>query len=231
MRVLSNDAPTPPWWRQHWSLIFGGLVTAYGAGFLYAAWLSRSPNWNSGFAWERSFMTSIPRPLPAALDSVLYLVQWTSTNVVLIPIIVVAGALLWKLRDRSDLAMRLFVVQLGSFLLNPALKATFDRLRPELFERRGWYGWSAYPSGHAICAVAVLTTIALMLHAERRWVWPYAIIVPMIALSLYSRLYLGVHWPTDVIGGALVGLVWLFVTVIAFRRPPATPEPSAHTGA
>ena len=110
------------------------------------------------------------------------------------------------------------VVQLGSYLLNPSLKALFDRARPDMFARRGWYGWSSYPSGHAIASVAVLMTIALIIHHVKGWRWPFYLALTIMACSMYSRLYLAVHWPTDVFAGAIVGGSWLAVTAWAFRE-------------
>ena len=60
-------------------------------------------------------------------------------------------------------------------------------------------------------------TIARVLHRERGWRWPYVVSAVMLVVNLYSRLYLGVHWPTDVIGGALLGLAWLLMVAYAFR--------------
>jgi membrane-associated phospholipid phosphatase len=56
-----------------------------------------------------------------------------------------------------------------------------------------------------------------MLLRERGWRWPFVAATLMLAIVLYSRLYLGVHWPTDVIGGIVLGVVWLVVVELAFR--------------
>ena len=105
----------------------------------------------------------------------------------------------------------------GSLILNAVLKAAFDRPRPELWEHRGQYQWASYPSGHAIVGVSVMFTIAILLHRERGWLWPFAAATCVLILNLYSRLYLGVHWPTDIIGGLVVGSAWLLITLYAFR--------------
>ena len=88
------------------------------------------------------------------------LIPWFGTNISLIPGVASSRGGSGSRRVVRHLAVQLIVVQLGSYLLNPSLKALFDRARPDMFERRGWYGWSSYPSGHAIASVAVLMTIA-----------------------------------------------------------------------
>ena len=206
-----------PWWRQRWTMILAGFVVAVGAGFIFAYAMQARVDWHGGLAWERQLILDIPRPLPASLDTLMMVIPWFGTNITLTPIVVGLAIWLWRVKRRRDLAMRLLIVQAGSYLLNFALKESFDRARPELVERRGWYSWSAYPSGHAIAGIAVLLTLAFILRRERGVTWPVVAALLIVTGNLYSRLYLGVHWPTDVIGGALVGAVWLTATSYAFR--------------
>jgi membrane-associated phospholipid phosphatase len=215
---------SPAWFRQRWGAIVIGFLVALATGYIFAHVAASSPDWNRGLNWERRLILAIPRPLPAPIDLLMMIVPWFGTNISLMPVVGVIIIWLWRARRRVDLAMRLLVVQLGSYFLNPALKFMVERARPDIVERRGWYGWSAYPSGHAIAGVAVLLTIALMLHAERGMRWPFVAALLIAGTNMFSRLYLGVHWPIDVLGGAIVGLAWLIATMVAFRGRDAAPH-------
>ena len=217
------DAPTvAPWWRQRWGTILGAYILSSLAGIASAEWVKASGDWNHGLEWERTMLIRMHVTMPRALDMLMMILPWSGTNISLIPGIAIVVWWLWKRQHEPQLAVRLAVVQIGSYLLNPSLKALFDRDRPDLFPRRGWYGWSSYPSGHAIASVSVLMTLAIILHRLKGWTWQYFVFIPISLADLYSRMYLGVHWPTDVFAGAIVGLVWLGTTMFAFReREPA----------
>ena len=209
------------------SWIVGGYVAALLVGVAFAYILRETGNWDQGLAWERDFMIRTHIRFPHALDALLIALPWLGTNITLIPLVV--GVSVWLVRrHRPDLAAHLIVVQLGSFTLNFVLKQIFDRPRPDLFELRGQHAWAAFPSGHAIASVSVLLTAAILLRREHGWRWPIPVAITLLLISLYSRLYLGVHWPTDIVGGVLIGLVWLGATLTAFRGP-AVPrnEPGA----
>ena len=204
-------------WRRAVTISVAGLVLAAVVGVLFALLVQSRGDWAVGLPWERALMLSIDRTVPTFFDWVMLSLPWLGTNLTLFPIIAAVSLWLWRKKGRGELALQLLVLVVGSLVLNAALKAIFDRPRPELWEHRGQFAWASYPSGHAIVGVAIYFTVARMLLRERSWRWPYVVATLMLAVVLYSRLYLGVHWPTDVIGGLLLGFVWLAVVEIAFR--------------
>jgi membrane-associated phospholipid phosphatase len=199
-------------------MVVAGYAFAFLAGMAFAFWLHSHGDWHDGLRWERELLQAVHVRLPAWADAILTVMPWLGTNITLVPLSIVAIIWLAAYLKRYHDAVYLAVVQLGSSSLNPALKFLYERERPSLVPRRGWYTWGAYPSGHAIASIAVLITLAIILYRVKGWRWPTYAVVPLLIISLYSRIYLGVHWPTDVIGGAFVGLVWLAFTYFAFRE-------------
>lgn len=216
-------------------MVLAGYALAFLIGMAFARWLHSYGDWHDGLAWERGFLRAVHVELPGWIDAVLVAMPWLGTNITLLPLTL--GTVLWLVfrKRRYHDAVYLAVVQIGSNTLNPAVKFLYERERPDIIPRRGWYDWAAYPSGHAIASSAVLITLAIVLYRVKGWRWPGFAIAPLLAISLFSRVYLGVHWPTDVIGGVLIGGVWLGFTYFAFRedqrRTPqvtSAPDGTAH---
>jgi len=118
---------------------------------------------------------------------------------------------LWLSRKRSLAIFIGMSVTLGT-LLNTLLKDLIARARPDLFAHATDAAFSSFPSGHAMMSTMVYLTIGALasLSTENRQIKAYilfwSVFLPLI-VGL-SRLYLGVHWPTDIIAGWLAGATW-----------------------
>jgi undecaprenyl-diphosphatase len=128
---------------------------------------------------------------------------------------VVAGAIL-VLRREARLGLWLAVEVAGAVAMYQALKAILDRPRPigGLVETTG----SAFPSGHATQGIAFFGLLAVVLLAVvpgRARLPAAGIAIAVGLLSGLSRVYLGVHWLTDVAGGFLLGGMWLSILLLA----------------
>ena len=125
---------------------------------------------------------------------------------------------------KGSLVFMAFVL---SSILDLGLKQLFHRARPGL-----WYMTSAstysFPSGHAMRSVVVYGALTYLIgqsFPKARWaVWSAALV--MLLTIGFSRLYLGVHWPTDVLGGWLIGLAALWALLFWYRRDSSLPFPS-----
>lgn len=115
---------------------------------------------------------------------------------------------LWCVRRRDQLAaITLPCVVAGAALLDAMLKQTFARPRPTLFAEIALPTNYAFPSGHLMVSVATYGMIAAVVSRELpRARWSPFVIALLVVLAIgFSRVYLGVHWPTDVLGGLAAG--------------------------
>lgn len=118
---------------------------------------------------------------------------------------------LW-LRGMKRIALAVILAIGGGLLLSLALKAGFDRPRPDLVSHGSIIYTSSFPSGHSMLAAVVFLTCGAFLaaaHDRRRvrvYILGYAVLLAL--LVGVSRVYLGVHWPTDVLAGWAAGSAW-----------------------
>jgi undecaprenyl-diphosphatase len=108
-----------------------------------------------------------------------------------------------------------FVASVGGWVLNWLLKAWFARARPDIVPHLREVMSSSFPSGHALTSAAVYLTLGalLMRIAEGRLAKYYCMAIAMFVTFLVgcSRVLLGVHYPTDVVAGWLIGMSWALI--------------------
>ena len=156
---------------------------------------------------RRSWLTGAAVDL-TALGSVSVL-----TVLVAVALVVLAGA-----RDRAG-ALQLAVGGAGAACWVVLLKSLLERDRPLLVSRLVEVTGFSYPSGHTLAAAAIYTTLAIVACRGVAPGWPRgAVLAAAGAIILAvgaSRVYLGVHYPSDVLAGLLAGLAWAFALAAA----------------
>jgi membrane-associated phospholipid phosphatase len=169
------------------------------------------------------------------LDEIMFDITTLGDGVVLIMIAAIASVFLWITKHHWSVYI-LIVGMIGGKVLNTVLKAAFDRNRPSVVEWIYEVTSPSFPSGHAMGVFIGYGTVAYLVgrlsptRRLRHVTW-FIASVTIVAIGV-SRMYLGVHYPSDVIAGFLAGLAWLAfvassVTAVRFfapRRPETAIE-------
>ena len=193
-----------------------GLVVLAGAALaallgVTFAWVAHRVRAGSTQAFDEGVLRWVAAHRLPWLESTLLELTFLGTGTVVVTIAGVAALFLALTRQRTAAALLLWST-VGAILLNNVLKAAFVRPRPELFTWGTHVRTTSFPSGHAMSAAAIYGTVAFLaarLAQQRRTrIAIYVVAALVIVVVAASRVYLGVHYPTDVAAGLLVGFAW-----------------------
>lgn len=204
------------------------LLSAASAGVLVFVVMAAMAMRGEPFAFDRDallLLRSAEDPaipvgpgwlLPAARD----LTALAGTPVLTALALILIGY--FAVKRRWGLIALLLAAVIGETLLAQNLKELFGRPRPDVVPHLVAASSASFPSGHSTSAAAIYLTLAALIAREtkerivRNYV--YFVAVTLALIVGVSRVYLGVHYPTDVIGGLSFGAAWAAIVLVAARR-------------
>jgi undecaprenyl-diphosphatase len=195
------------------------------------AWFARVVTAGRTYRFDLAVMRQVERWHTPQLDVLALEITALGSITVISLVALVASLFLWSTEHRYSVLL-LWVAIFGGAVLNVLLKGMIDRPRPEIFAWRTPHaGQSSFPSGHAMLSMVVYWTVAFLVArlerpaAVRALTWLGAI--GLVLLIGASRIYLGVHYPSDVVAGFVMGFVWATCCATGievfryFRQDPA----------
>lgn len=218
---------------------------AFGLSFTFGLAVLIAVGWGAGAVvfdvLGRDDLVGVDRPLLDYLadhrvdwlTDVMRAVTALGSAAVLVPVLTTA-ALAWvAVTRRWSVVVFIAVAAVGANLLSDVLKALVERPRPVGVAAIDPPGSFAFPSGHTTSSTVAYGALAYLFGSVvRHWglrvsIWTLALLVAL--LVGFSRAYLGVHWPTDVVGGHLLGAAWLAFVVTTFGTVTRVRRTRAHT--
>jgi undecaprenyl-diphosphatase len=160
--------------------------------------------------WDEPVTRALLDLRSSTLDGVVKSLSGLGGITVVIVVLVVLVFLVWQ--ECRSLALALLAASVARPLLEWALKELVNRPRPQLGQLVAGKG-ASFPSGHVMAAVAVWgllpPVVAVVSGRRSAWWWSVGISATIIAVVAFSRVYLGVHWLSDVVGALLLGALYL----------------------
>ena len=205
---------------RHW------LVTALA--LILFVWLAREVMRGDAMRLDTPIRNAVHARSSPPLTAMMRGVSLVGSEVVLVPLGVI---LVWWLlaANRRRVAVVFAVAALGAEALDQIMKLLFHRPRPEPFFGLASPITNSFPSGHAMVSCCFFGVLAVILAARERSrlkrMAIFAAAALLVALMGFSRIYLGFHYPTDVLAGYAAAVIWLAVVRaarLAFTVPPST---------
>ena len=171
---------------------------------------------SGGIYFDEKVISSIHKSISPNIKNVMIVVSFLGSVTFYF---LLAPFLIWYLIKNKHYIelLALLIAILGSYGLNATLKHYYERIRPEAYFLVEQGGFS-FPSGHAMIAMSFYGMATYLVVRNKKWsikkisIWILTIV--FIALMGFSRIYLGVHWPTDVIAGFGAGFIWLYFCIV-----------------
>ncbi|HEY9751067.1 MAG TPA: phosphatase PAP2 family protein, partial [Allocoleopsis sp.] len=205
------------WLGTHWRsllLLFLGVFVPLQLFLLLAAQIQFQ---EGGLSWDVSILTAIHDTAQAKLDAIaLTLTQFgTRWGVFPLSVILIVAMFFWK-RWRS--LIYLLITLPGAMIINRTAKEFLHRVRPHLWESRfPPEPEFAFPSGHAMASMAFVASLVVLTWGSRWCGWVATFGSVFVVAIAWTRLYLGVHYPSDIVAGWMVSIAWAIAVSLVVR--------------
>jgi MFS family permease len=197
------------------AMLAGALAGVVAPVALFGALAGRLQR-DESFSWDLDVMRSVHDLSGPVLDVTTKTVSIATTGPALAVVVAGAAVVLLRAGRRGD-AVFLGVALVGAEVIANATKLVFQRPRPELWEHGLPATSYAFPSGHATTSMALAGAVVALTWDTRWRPWAIAAGVALIVSVGFSRVYLGVHYPSDIIAGWCTGLAWVGSLVLLRR--------------
>ncbi|MCB8920001.1 MAG: phosphatase PAP2 family protein [Ardenticatenaceae bacterium] len=208
-----NIKPTLPTTRIKITSAQFAIISLIGAAAVLFLELSGDVWLNEGFSWDAPIMLWLHQWHTPWLDGLFTAITQSAGGWIVAPLFM-AGVVLWQ-RDEKKTAVTLLASFAGSTAINALLKLLFARPRPNVFPPITVETSFSFPSGHTMAAIALYGLAAILLWQRQRYGWTVLAGLWVLLVAL-SRIYLGVHYPSDVLASLAVGTIWLILVMFSF---------------
>jgi len=199
-----------------------GFAALLLAAYLASELIEKMPAARTTVPFDVAIVRYVAEHRMGWLTASMRIITDLGSDVVLLIVVLAAGVILRRQTSSWRPLLVLLAIAVGAIELERVIKLIVARPRPpaacRVFHETGW----SFPSGHATHSAAVYGSVAYLTtriralgRRARAAVWVTAIGACLLIGA--SRVYLGAHWPTDVIGGWILAIVWLW---IALSAPP-----------
>jgi membrane-associated phospholipid phosphatase len=187
------------------ALLFAGvLAPLFGFGMLAEDVIEKEL-----FFFDGPLLQFMHQHAGAALDTVMIFSTRAGSALALVPLVLLVTAWLYRQGERMRTWFWLLAAG-GAALLNLLAKYSFARARPSLWTSILPETTYSFPSGHAMASMAVSAALVCLVWRHPRWRWPtLAAACVFVVLVGLSRIYLGVHYPSDILAGWMASLAWV----------------------
>ena len=194
------------WWFGLAFVVFAGLMALF-------AWIVEEVGEGDTLAFDEAVLRWFEGIHAPWLDQFVSLTTNLGGTIGVAAIIVATlGLLLWKHKRRAAMQFGLGIA--GTVGLNLILKSIFTRARPDLWEQIVIENSYSFPSGHAMASSALAFSFILIFWQTRyRWLVTTLAIIYMVFVGM-TRLYLGVHYPSDIVAGWTMSAIWVIVVAV-----------------